>query len=57
MLDNGAVGDVLVGGLGGLVGVGGGSRLFDEGLEEVVLGWVNESAGGEREREREDGVV
>lgn len=57
VLDNGAVGDVLVGGLGGLVGVGGGSRLFDEGLEEVVLGWVNESAGGEREREREDGVV
>ena len=48
VLDDGAVGDVLVGGLGGLVGVGGGSRLFDEGLEEVVLGWVNESVGGER---------
>ena len=37
MLDDGAVGDVLVGWLRGLVRVGGGRGLFDEALEEVVL--------------------
>lgn len=38
VLDDGAVGDVLVGGLRRLGGVGGGvGGLFDEGLEEVVL--------------------
>jgi hypothetical protein len=38
VLDDGAVGDVLVGGLRGLGGVvRGGGSLLDKGLEEVVL--------------------
>lgn len=37
MLDDGTVRNVLVGGLGGLVRVGGGCGLLDEGFEEVVL--------------------
>ena len=36
MLDDGAIGDVLVGGLSGLVGAGG--CLVDQGLEDSLLG-------------------